>query len=145
AAGLARRPVALIVTVGSERAARAAKEATASIPIIATVAGDPVRRGLVASINRPGGNLTVVSLFTFTDNALIGKRVELLHEMAPQATTIGWLADSNILDFEDQLRDLRAAARALHLEVTVSRIAHEGELEAAFQTLLAQGARAALE
>jgi len=87
---LVRRKVSVIVTVGSEKVTRAAKDATTAIPIVAVASGDPVSRGLVASINHPGGNLTVVSLFTSSSNALIAKRIELLHEAMPAATTLGW-------------------------------------------------------
>jgi putative tryptophan/tyrosine transport system substrate-binding protein len=112
---LVRRKVSVIVTVGSEKVTRAAKDATTKIPIVATAAGDPVSRGLVASINHPGGNLTVVSLFTSSSNALIAKRVELLHEVVPKAATLGWLVDTNILDYDDEEHDIRSAAEAFGL------------------------------
>jgi putative ABC transport system substrate-binding protein len=133
------------VTGGSERVTQTAKTATTTIPIVAAVAGDPVKRGLVASVNRPGGNLTVVSLFTFSNNALVAKRLELLHELVPKATIFGWLADENILDYEDELHDLQRAAQALGLDVKVARVARVGNLEAAFASLLPQGAGAILE
>jgi putative tryptophan/tyrosine transport system substrate-binding protein len=145
AADLVRRQVSVIVTTGSERVTRTAKAATTTIPIVATVAGDPVRRGLVASVTRPGGNLTVVSLFTSSDNALVAKRVELAHELVPKATIVGWLTDRNILDYEDELRDLQRAAQALSLEAKVAPVAREGDIEAAFISLVRQGAGAVLE
>jgi putative ABC transport system substrate-binding protein len=138
---LVRRHVSVIVTGGSERVTRTAKTATTTIPIVATVAGDPVKRGLVASINRPGGNLTVVSLFTSSNNALVAKRLELLHELVPKAAIVGWLAD----DYEDELHDLKRAAQALGLEAKVAPVAREGDLEAAFTSLVGQGAGAILE
>jgi putative ABC transport system substrate-binding protein len=142
---LVRRHVSVIVTGGSERVTRTAKTATTTIPIVATVAGDPVKRGLVASINRPGGNLTVVSLFTSSNNALVAKRLELLHELVPKAAIVGWLADSNILDYEDELHDLKRAAQALGLEAKVAPVAREGDLEASFTSLVRRGAGAILE
>jgi putative ABC transport system substrate-binding protein len=142
---LARRQVSAIVTVGSEKVTRAAKAATATIPIVAVVAGDPVERGLVASINHPGGNLTVVSLFTSSDNALVAKRLEILHEVLPKAATVGWLADANILDYDMQLQDMQNAAQALGLKLVVARVAKDSELEAAFASLVDQGAGAMIE
>ena len=145
AADLVRRQVAVIVTTGSEKVTRTAKAATTTIPIVATVAGDPVRRGLVASVNRPGGNITVVSLFTSSDNALIAKRVELLHDLVPKAMVVGWLADANILDYEDELLDLQRAARALGQEAKVARVVNEADIDAAFASFAHQGVGVALE
>ena len=142
---LVRQQVSAIATVGSEKVTRAAKAATATIPIVAVLAGDPVKRGLVASINHPGGNLTVVSLFTSSDNALVAKRLEILHEVLPKAATVGWLADTNILDYDTQLQEIQNAARALGLKLVVARVAKDSELEAAFASLVDQGAGAMLE
>jgi len=144
-ADLVRRPVAVIVTSGSESVTRAAMAATKTIPIVAMVAGDPVKRGLVTSINRPGGNVTVVSLFTFTNNALIAKRVELAHQLIPSAATIGWFVDPNILDYDDQSRDLNEAAQALGLTAKVGPVARADELDAVFATLVQQRAGIILE
>jgi putative tryptophan/tyrosine transport system substrate-binding protein len=145
AADLVRRQVAAIVTSGSERVTRAAMAATTTIPIVAMVAGDPVKRGLVTSVNRPGGNVTVVSLFTFSDNALIEKRVELAHQLVPKAAIVGWFVDSNILDYHDELRDLQRATQALGLEAKVAPVAREGDIEGAFASLVGQGAGIILE
>jgi ABC-type uncharacterized transport system substrate-binding protein len=145
AADLVRRRVAVIVTTGSERPARAAKAATDTIPIVAVVAGDPVARGLVASINRPGGNLTVVSLFTSGNNALVAKRVELIHELVPKGTIIGWLADVHILDFEEERREFEAAARALGVKAKIASVAREGDIEAGVRSLVEEGAAAIVE
>jgi putative ABC transport system substrate-binding protein len=142
---LVHRQVSAIATIGSEKVTRAAKAATATIPIVAVVAGDPVKRGLVASINHPGGNLTVVSLFTSSDNALVAKRLEILHEVLPKAATVGWLADANILDYDTQLQDMQNAAQALGLKLVIVRVAKDSELEAAFASLVDQGAGAMLE
>ena len=143
AADLVRRHVAVIVTTGSERPTRAAKAATDTIPIVAVVAGDPVARGLVASINRPGGNLTVVSLFT-SSNALVAKRVELIHELVPKAATIGLLADAHILDFEEERRDFEAAAQTLGLAAKIASVAREDDIEAGVRSLIDEGAGAIL-
>jgi putative ABC transport system substrate-binding protein len=130
-AELVRLPVSVIVVSGSERLTRAAQAATTTIPIVAILAGDPVKRGLVASVNRPGGNLTAVSLFTFSSNALVTKRLQLLHEIVPKVAAVGWLVDSNILDYEDQLQDLRRTAQALGLDLKVAPVARAGDLGAA--------------
>ena len=137
---LVRRKVSVIVTVGSEKVTRAAKDATRTIPIVATMSGDPVSRGLVASINHPGGNLTVVSLFTSSSNALVAKRVELLHEVVPKATTLGWLVDTNILDYDDQEHEIHIAAQAFGLKLAIARVDGNSDLEAAFASLVRDGA-----
>lgn len=139
---LVRRKVSVIVTVGTEKVTRAAKDATTTIPIVATMSGDPVSRGLVASINHPGGNLTVVSLFTSSSNALIAKRVELLHEVVPKATTVGWLVDTNILDYDDQEREIQSAAQAFGLKLAIVRVDGNSDVEAAFASLVGDGAGA---
>ena len=145
AGDLVRRQVSVIVTVGSEKVTRAAKEATATIPIVAVVPGDPIQRGLVASINHPGGNLTVVSLFTSSNNALVAKRVEIMHELVPKVATLGWLVDANILDYDDQLHGTQSAALAFGLELVIARVGRDSELEAAFASLLRDGAGALVE
>jgi putative tryptophan/tyrosine transport system substrate-binding protein len=142
---LVRRKVSVIVTVGSEKVTRAAKDATTTIPIVATAAGDPVKRGLVASINHPGGNLTVVSLFTSSSNALIAKRVELLHELAPKVAILGWLVDTNILDYEDELHDIQSAAEALGLKLAIMRVDANSDMESAIASLVRDGAGALVE
>jgi putative ABC transport system substrate-binding protein len=145
AADLVQRQVSVIVSAGSEKVTRAAKAATTTIPIVATMAGDPVARGLVASVNRPGGNLTVVSLFTSSDNALVTKRMELVHELVPKVTIVGWLADANILDYEAQLRDLQRSAHAIGLETKVATAAREPDIETAVTSLVRDGAGAILQ
>jgi putative tryptophan/tyrosine transport system substrate-binding protein len=144
-ADLVRQQVSVIVAAGSEKVARVAQAATKTIPIVATTAGDPVSRGLVRSVNRPGGNLTVVSLFTSSNNALAAKRLEILHEVVPKAARIGWLVDTNILDYDDQLHDLLRAAQTFGIEVKVARVPKESDLESAFATLIRDGAGAMLE
>jgi putative ABC transport system substrate-binding protein len=139
---LVRRRVSVIVTAGSEKVTRAAKAATTTIPIVATASGDPVKRGLVESINHPGGNLTVVSLFTSSSNTLVEKRVELMHELLPKITIAGWLVDKNILDYEDQLHDMLNATQALGLKLSIAQVGPDSDLEAVFGSLVREGAGA---
>jgi len=120
---------AVIVTSGSESVTRAAMAATTTIPIVAMVAGDPLNRGLVTSVDQPSGNVTVVSLSTFTNNALVAKRVELAHQLVPKASIVGWLVDSNILDYDDELNDLQRATQGLGLEAKIAPVASERDLE----------------
>ena len=82
-ADLVGRHAGVIVAGGTEAVARAAQAVSGAVPVVAIMAGDPVARGFVASVNRPGGNLTVVSLFTFDNNALVAKRLDLLHQLVP--------------------------------------------------------------
>jgi putative ABC transport system substrate-binding protein len=141
-AELVQRPVSVIVVSGSERLTRAVQAATTTIPIVAILAGDPVKRGLVASVTRPGGNLTAVSLFTFSSNALVAKRLQLLHELVPKAAIVGWLVDSNILDYEDQLQDLQHTAQELGLDLKVAPVARAADLGVGFASLVRLGAGA---
>ena len=132
AADLVRRKVTVIAANGG--AAVAAKAATATTPIIFTSADDPVRFGLVASLNRPGGNLTgVVSL----DAELLPKRLELLHELMPSATIIAVLLNpANAPRYENLTRDLEAATRTIGLQIKVLHASTDSDIDAAFATLL---------
>jgi putative ABC transport system substrate-binding protein len=132
AADLVRRKVTVIAANGG--AAVAAKAATATTPIIFTSADDPVRFGLVASLNRPGGNLTgVVSL----DAELLPKRLELLHELMPAATIIAVLLNpANASRYENLTRDLEAATRTIGLQIKVLHASTDSDIDAAFATLL---------
>jgi len=145
ASDLVGRKVSVIVAVGSEKVTRAAMGATTTIPIVGVAAGDPVKRGLVASINHPGGNLTIVSLFTSSSNALVAKRVELLHELLPKITTVGWLVDQNILDFDDEHRDIEGAAAAFGLKVAVAHVDARTDFNAAVASLVREGSGALIE
>ena len=129
--------VAVIVATGGGTApAQAAKAATATIPIVFTIGGDPVRLGLVASLNRPGGNLTGFTQFT---GALEPKRLDLLRELVPNATVIAMLVNPNYPDSETQVSDVTTAARALATQIYVLKASSESDIDAAFATLLNNG------
>jgi putative ABC transport system substrate-binding protein len=131
AAELARNPIALFVT-GSDPATLAAKAATATIPIVFSVGSDPVKLGLVASFNRPGGNATGLSILTAL---LEPKRLGLLHELVPQAARVGILLNPQYPLAESQSRDVQEAARAIGLQVHLLPASNDGEIDAAFQTV----------
>jgi putative ABC transport system substrate-binding protein len=132
AAELINRHPALIATAGGGVTAQAAKRATSTIPIVFTLGGDPVKLGLVASLNRPGGNLTGVS---FLLNAMVGKRLELLRELAPTATIIGMLVNPKNPNAQGDARDVQEAARTLGLQAEAANASNESEIEAAFDSL----------
>ena len=132
AAELARRPVTIFVTAGGERAALAAKVATTTIPIVFVVGSDPVRLGLVASYNRPGGRITGVHILSET---LEAKRLGLLHELVPQAEKVGVLINPDLSTAADQLNDMQGAARAIGLQVHILRARTDREIEVAFETV----------
>ena len=130
AAQLVRRQVAVIVTAGGPVSALAAKAATATIPIVFGVAQDPVRLGLVASLARPGGNLTGIS---FLNTELAAKRLELLRELVPAATRVAVLVNpSSPSNTEITLRDVEAAARPLGLQIQIFNASTSGEIDAVF-------------
>src|SRR5262249_34586224 len=129
AADLVRRRVAVIGATTTP-AALAAKAATATIPIVFFVAGDPVELGLVASLNRPGGNLTGTTTLTLEVGP---KRLELLHEIIPAATVIALLVNPTSPNLaEAQARDLRTAARTLGLQVHVLQASTDRDFDAIF-------------
>jgi putative tryptophan/tyrosine transport system substrate-binding protein len=133
AAELVRRQVAVISASGSIATALAAKAATTSIPIVFGVPEDPVRLGLVASLARPGGNLTGVNFF---NSELTAKRLELLRELVPGAARVAVLVNpSNTANTEIMLRDVEAPARAMGLQIQVVRAATSREIDAAFASL----------
>jgi TPR repeat protein/ABC-type uncharacterized transport system substrate-binding protein len=131
AADMVRRHVDIIVANGGILAARAAKAATDTVPIIIAGGADPVRTGLVASMNRPGGNVTGVTTIL---NQLAGKRLELLLGLVPDATTIGYLVGANGTTNEDT-KSLLDAARRVGREVIVIECRGEADLEGAFEKL----------
>ncbi len=139
AADLVRRQVNVIVAVGGDTPALAAKSATTTIPIVFTNGSDPVKSGLVRSLNRPGGNVTGISLLAGTVNT---KRLELIHELVPQAASVAVLDNPLVTEGEARLRDLREAARTLGLRLLFQSVRSERELDAAFATIADQKAGA---
>jgi putative ABC transport system substrate-binding protein len=135
---LVRRPVAVLVASGY-LGAIAAKQASTTIPIVFTVGDDPVATGLVASLNRPGGNMTGVSVLS---TGLEAKRLGLLHELVPSATTIAALVNANFPPAETQLRDLQEAAPSLGVQLVIVRANAESDFNAAFSTMVQQRAGA---
>jgi putative tryptophan/tyrosine transport system substrate-binding protein len=131
AAELVRRRVAVIV--GNTPSAFAAKAATTTIPIVFIVAEDPVRLGLVASLARPGGNLTGVNFFT---GELVAKRLELLRELVPRAARVAVLVNPAGPDAETTLKDVEPAARAIGLQIPVLNASTSREINAAFATFV---------
>jgi putative tryptophan/tyrosine transport system substrate-binding protein len=132
AAELAHRQVAVIVATGGSVSGLAAKSVTTTIPIVFTSGGDPVQMGLVKSVNRPGGNITGVSLFTGT---LAAKRLELLHEMVPAARVVALLVNPANPNSEPDTRAVQAAAPAMGLQIVVLKASNGAEIEAAFAAM----------
>src|SRR5262249_6428584 len=140
AGDLVRRDVAVIVANGV--AVRSAIAATTTIPIVFVVAVDPVRSGFVASLNRPGGNVTGTRIVTGAD--LHAKRLEILHELVPTTITIAALLDPNVVETEATAGEIEQAARALALQVLIVKAGSESELDAAFLNMTQSGAGALL-
>ena len=132
---ISNRGVAIIVASGSPAVALAAKAATGTIPILFATSGDPVRLGLVASFNRPGGNATGVNLFSAD---LVAKQIELLRELVPQTVAISVLSNPENPNAETETRQAQAAARALGVEVHILSATKENEFDSAFVTLVQQ-------
>ena len=129
-ADLIRRRVALIATPASGPAARAAKAATSTIPIVFSVAQDPVQLGLVASLSRPGGNATGLNFF---NREVAGKRLRLLHELVPKAVRVAVLLNpANAGSAEANLREVQEAAPAIGLQIQILKATTIGEINAAF-------------
>jgi putative tryptophan/tyrosine transport system substrate-binding protein len=137
AADLVRLKVAVIFASGGGRAPPAAKAATAAIPIVFTGGFDPVESGLVASLNRPGGNITGVS---FASNVSESKRLGLLHAVVPGATAIGALMNPDNASTEVQMRDLKEAARVLRLKLQIANARNDSDFEPAFASFAREGA-----
>jgi putative tryptophan/tyrosine transport system substrate-binding protein len=131
--------VSVLVATGGTISARAAKAATSTIPIVFTTGDDPVKVGLVASLNKPEGNLTGVSVF---GNRLGSKRFALLHEMVPTASPIAILVNPTNTDTEDEAKDVQDAARRLGVQVFVVSAGKADDLDGIFATLVKQGVRA---
>ena len=135
AADLVGRKVTVLAATTTP-AALAAKAATSTVPIVFTTGNDPIKLGLVASLNRPGGNVTGVSNLIAE---LASKRLGLLRELVPRANVIAMLMNPNFPDGERQLRDVEAAVRALGLQLIVVRAGTDREIDAAFETIAHQG------
>src|SRR5215467_4429076 len=130
AAALVERRVSVLVATGGEPAAMAAKSATSTIPIVFAIGGDPIKLGLVASYNRPGGNATGANILAAE---MDGKRLGLLHEMIPNASRVGVLLNPNFPAYAEQLNDLQQAAKIINLQVEILRANTDGEIKAAFE------------
>jgi len=141
AADLVRRQCALIVA-GGNAAAHAAKTATATIPIVFATGDDPVKVGLVARLNRPGGNITGISFFNSAD--LESKQLELLREVVPKAGVIGVLVNPTATAAGSQESEAQVAARALGLQLFVVNAGSERDFDTAFATLAQQRVEALL-
>jgi putative tryptophan/tyrosine transport system substrate-binding protein len=132
AADLVNRRVAVLVATAGTTTAVAAKAATSTIPTVFSTGGDPVKEGLVASISRPGGNRTGVSVLT---TALAPKRLEILREVVPKASVIGVLLNPNNASTQPQLEDVEKAARVIDQQVRILRASSERDFEPAFATM----------
>ena len=141
AADLVNRKVAVIAALGGEPSPQIVKQATHTIPIVFASNGDPVRDGLVASLARPGGNVTGVTIFG-TD--AVAKRMQLLREVAPKAALIGFLMNPNNPNGEIETKAAQTAASSLGKELLVLRAGSEDEIDAAFATMAQQGGGALL-
>ena len=135
AAELVRRQAAVILAVGGSAPARAAKAATSTIPVVFIIGGDPVKLGLVASLNRPGGNVTGVTILS---GALTAKRLELLRELVPGSGVVACLVNPDSPEIETQLTDIRATSRTMGQEILVLNASNDRDIDAAFAILVRQ-------
>jgi putative ABC transport system substrate-binding protein len=133
AADLVSKSVRVVATVGGGPPALAAKGATSTIPIIFSMGSDPVQAGLVASYNRPGGNVTGIDIVTDTMDA---KRIGMLHDLVPQATTVGYLVNPAFSAAQAQQQAVEEAARALNLQVPILSASSDSEIAKAFETMV---------
>jgi putative ABC transport system substrate-binding protein len=141
AADLIRNRVTVIAAVGGIHSGLAAKAATSTIPVVFVSAGDPVGFGLVPSLSRPGGNITGISMVTVE---LAPKRLQLLHESVPSSGAVAMLVNPTSPYLGPETKDVQAAARVLGREVRVFNARAERDIDAAFATLVQQGAAAVL-
>src|SRR5215471_1820740 len=139
AADLVHRQVAVIAATGGEPSPQVVKAATQTIPVVFMANGDPVAAGLVASLNRPGGNLTGVTIFGMM---AAGKRLELLRQLMPKAGTIAYLMNPN--NPNSELNNVQAAARSLGQQILVLNANGDREIDNAFATIAQQGVAALL-
>jgi putative tryptophan/tyrosine transport system substrate-binding protein len=138
---LVRRNVAVIIAMGGNTSAAAAKSATATIPIVFAIGGDPIKMGFVASLNRPGGNMTGVSML---NDALVEKKLELLHETVPKTSLIGFLVNPANPNADSDTKNVLAAAASVGQQMVVVQARTDSELEMAFVMLVQQSAGALL-
>jgi len=141
AADLVHRRVAVMVVGGGTQATLAAKSVTTEIPIVVVTGSDPVAVGLVASLNRPGGNITGV---TFVTSRLATKRLDLLKALTPGATTIGYLTDPRYPNSEQETAEVLAAAGSLGAQIVVVETRGESDFEAGFASMISRRADALL-
>jgi putative ABC transport system substrate-binding protein len=141
AADLVRKPVALIIAAGGSDPGKAAKNATSSIPIVFISAADPIKAGLVASLNRPGANVTGISMI---GSALESKRLELLHELLPLAKAFGVLINPQYPAAKAQRQEVAEASSRLGVKTVVIDAATDAEIEAAFAGFVQQKVGAVL-
>ena len=139
AADLVRLRVAVIAALGSSAPGRAAKAATATIPIVFQTGGDPVEEGLVASMNRPGGNITGASRMNVATDS---KRLEILYDTVPNASVIACLVNPTSPRSASQVKQIQNSARSLGLKLQIVNASTEHELETAFATMAQVGAAA---
>jgi putative ABC transport system substrate-binding protein len=142
AAGLVHLRVDVIVTIGSSMAARAAKAATPEIPVVFMLGADPVKAGLVTSLSQPAGNLTGVTNFAVE---LAAKRLELLHELKPDAKTIAYIINPGNLVSEDDAKVVAAAGHAIGCEIVVVRARTAQDIDTAMATIAQRGIPANLQ
>jgi putative ABC transport system substrate-binding protein len=139
AAELVRRKVAVIVAIAGNTSATAAKSATTTIPIVYLIGGDPIKMGLAVSLNRPGGNLTGVSMLS---GSLVAKQFEVLRETVPNSALIGFLVNPDNQDAGNETKIAQAAAASVGQQVAIVHARKENELDTAFAALIEQRAGA---
>jgi ABC-type uncharacterized transport system substrate-binding protein len=135
AADLARRQVAIIFATGGEPTPQAAKAATQTIPIVFIANGDPVVSGLVASLNRPGGNATGIAIF---GGAAVTKRLQLIHELVPKAATIAYLMNPKNPNGEVEMRAAQTAAHSLGQQMPILSASNDREIDTAIAAMVQQ-------
>ena len=136
---LVSRPVAVLAAVAGQQTPRAAQAATKTIPIVFGIGDDPVKAGLVSSLNRPGGNMTGA---TFLSNGLGAKRLGMMRQLVPDANVIGLLANQNSPQGQEQLKDVPEAAKSLSQRLVVLKGGNDQEIDAAFASLAGEGVKA---
>jgi len=141
AAELVRMPVALLAVPAGDTAARVAKQATSTIPVVFIVGGDPVQSGLITSLNRPGGNLTGVTIFTLV---LAEKRLELLRDLVPKGRLFGVLINPANVNAKNDTRILTEAGRRLGLDIAVQQASTADDIDGAFAVFAKQKVAAVL-